>query len=252
VEKMGLFDKLIGRRIPDGELREIGYLEPLCPYCYARLDSIPIRSNPCPECGNTIFVGIRPLDDSKILLREDQIEELEEQWAIKKGVYQEYLGKKEMNRVEYEEEQSFLRKRFTRTPSRFEIQWELLWKKCLKHARNFNWRLYRDVRLEMAELLKKERKLNRALEYYYELCYLDLNGPVDTGGGYSTSFDPETGLLSPGVIEQIKEINILLPSSKEKHRILFLEYAKNIRDALKLPVYPEEAWKKVEKQVFES
>jgi len=39
-----------------------------------------------------------------------------------------------------------------------------------------NWGLYRNIRFEMAELLKKEGKFKNALQTYLEVLYLDQNG----------------------------------------------------------------------------
>ena len=59
----------------------IGTLEDKCPYCGEALQKRPARKSKCTFCGKPIFVRKRPLDERSVLLREDQIPELERQWA---------------------------------------------------------------------------------------------------------------------------------------------------------------------------
>jgi len=97
---MGLLDRIfgIGRKNPsiDGsvkpsissqslELTPIGNTEPICPYCNYKFDKMPQKKKQCPNCKNFIRSRTRPLDNQKILIREDQIDELEMQWAFKNG-----------------------------------------------------------------------------------------------------------------------------------------------------------------------
>ena len=48
-----------------------------CPYCQSALKKFPARKSKCPQCQNSIFVRTNPNSDSKILLREDQIEKFD-------------------------------------------------------------------------------------------------------------------------------------------------------------------------------
>ena len=59
----------------------IGTLEDKCPYCGEALQKRPARKSKCTFCGKPIFVRKRPLDERSVLLREDQLPELERQWA---------------------------------------------------------------------------------------------------------------------------------------------------------------------------
>ena len=65
------------------KLTAIGNLEPVCPYCTYKFDRMPLKKKKCPQCGNFIRSRTRPFDNKKVLIKEDQIEELERQWAFK-------------------------------------------------------------------------------------------------------------------------------------------------------------------------
>ncbi|MCJ7770200.1 minor capsid protein [Candidatus Bathyarchaeota archaeon] len=90
---MGLIDWFTGKKPPDkqntilttsnSEFTAIGNTEPLCPYCNYRLDKMPLKKKQCPNCKNFIRSRTRPLDNKKVLIKEEQVDELERQWAIK-------------------------------------------------------------------------------------------------------------------------------------------------------------------------
>jgi len=91
---MGFLDWLFGKRevlpkqdstpkISDSKNTAIGNTEPICPYCNYRFDKMPQRKKKCPNCMKFFYSRTRPLDNKKVLIKENQIEELEQQWAIK-------------------------------------------------------------------------------------------------------------------------------------------------------------------------
>ena len=65
--------------------RQTGVETANCPYCGKSLPKFPYRKTRCKNCGNYMYVRTRPSDRKRILVREDNIEELESQWAKKKG-----------------------------------------------------------------------------------------------------------------------------------------------------------------------
>lgn len=90
---MGFLDRLFGKRekseqdsIPkmsDSKDTAIGNTEPICPYCNYRFDKMPLKKKKCPKCNNFVRSRTRPFDNKKVLIKENQIEELDRQWAIK-------------------------------------------------------------------------------------------------------------------------------------------------------------------------
>lgn len=54
--------------------------EAICPYCNKQLSKFPGRKTKCPHCGNFIYVRTKPDNGSRILIKEDQIEKIEQEW----------------------------------------------------------------------------------------------------------------------------------------------------------------------------
>jgi hypothetical protein len=107
----------------------------------------------------------------------------------------------------------------------------------MEYAREGRWGLYRNTRLSMGQMLKKEKRYLTALSTLLEVCYLDMNGPSNNG-----YFLPKEGMLYPGIIEII---NILIKKSKtspEEVEKMFFHAVAIQKSALKLTLKDEEVW----------
>lgn len=131
-------------------------------------------------------------------------------------------------------------------------QWKEFNQQLMVHAKNMQWGLYRNIRFDMAESLRKEKRLGNALETYLEVCYLDLNGPMNVIAGSSPEilkefppFDPSISFIAPGVIKRITIIVKKLGFDNEKLRTIFLTHNESIQNSLKLPVTPVACWQKI-------
>jgi DNA-directed RNA polymerase subunit RPC12/RpoP len=163
----------------------IGNTEATCPHCNHALDKMPGRKKKCPHCGNFMFVRTRPRDEQRVLVTEDQAEQIEEQWSIVNGTHGEYLAEKK--RVS--EEKARLAKRFGKEPSDNDVAWSMLNQDMMEYASQQNWGLFRNAKFQMAEILRKESRLEQALATYLEVCYIDLNGPSNMSGVTDPNFE---------------------------------------------------------------
>jgi len=135
-------------------------------------------------------------------------------------------------------------------------QWQEFNKQLIEHAQNAQWGLYRNTRFDMAEFLRKAKRLENALENYLEVCYLDLNGPSNYGPiddeetrkGFP-AFDPKTAFLAPAAIHRISRIAKKLEFGLKEISELFIKHNKKVEQALKLPLSPEGCWEKVKKEL---
>lgn len=64
------------------DLTDIGITGSECPYCGQTLQKRPGRKAKAPCCGKDIYVRTRPLDGKSVLLRENQLQALENQRAF--------------------------------------------------------------------------------------------------------------------------------------------------------------------------
>lgn len=246
---MGLFDRLTAKFSP--KKSDIGNTEPVCPYCDHQLGKMPGRKKRCPGCDQHMLVRTRPRDRKKILIREDQAILIEEQWSIANGTHDEFLAA----RREYEAERNRLQKQLGREPTASEIEWAKLTKELGVYAKQYQWGLYRNARLSMGDILKKDKKYKDALDLYLEVCYLDLNGPNNCGSTDPQMlrefppFNPKDGDLAPGVLGYIDKLLQRQKLGKSDLKVRFLAISANVKNSLGLPVAPEKAWRELSKEL---
>jgi len=224
-----------------------------CPNCHKALSKIPGAKTKCSHCGEFMFVRTRPKDNARVVVTKAEADKIDEEWSIVAGTHDIFVAEKE----EFAKEKEVLRKRFGgKEPSDNDVRWGLLNKQLTEHAKNGDWGLYRNARFQMAEILRGEMKLKEALRTYLEVCYLDLNGPSNTGGMNDPEllkefppFDPNRdSFLAPGVIDLIKRIVLKLKLSKDEVKQIFLEHNSLVGQSLKLPLPPEKSWPSLDKE----
>ena len=233
--------------------QDVGNVCAVCPYCNKTLEKKPGRKKKCPSCSNFIYVRTRPKDGKRVLITKDQIEVLEEQWSIVKGMHAQFLENKRI----IENERKYLAKKFGHIPSENDIRWSLLNKDLIKHARNANWGFYRNAKFCMAEILCKESKTSRALATYLEVLYLDVNGPSNTGGIRDRDllkefppFNKKDAFLAPGVLGGARDLIQELNLDHKGTKAIFDKIAERNFANLHLPVTPEQGWRKIKKELF--
>lgn len=242
---MSQFSKLFGSKPQIGETR------PICPYCTFDLQKMPGRKKSCPKCKNDIYVRTRPQDNAKILIREEQIIAIEEQWAMKNGTHAQFLAAQQRRQSVV----ASLTRRFGRPPSTNDVEWAILNDDILEHAKQMDWGLYRNARFAMAEILSKESRFEQALDFYLEVCYLDLNGPNNCGGIRDPQirkefppFNPKDGMLAPGVLGRIHDIVDNRDGQFTIAEDQFSKVAIPIYNSLRLPLSPDKAWAKFRRE----
>lgn len=61
-------------------MKKIGETDAICPYCKCKLSKFPKAKTKCKQCGNYIYKRTRPSDRREILIKESEIELVEEEW----------------------------------------------------------------------------------------------------------------------------------------------------------------------------
>ncbi len=241
-------------------MKDIGNVENICPYCSKPLSKRPQQKAQCHHCNKSIFVRTRPSDRRRVLVTEDQAIEVKALWNAKRGVRSPRIEKKEG----FDDEKKVLTKRFGCEPSDTDVIWSLLNKELIEHSRTQNWIGYRTTIFDMGELLRGESKWSDALQRYFEVCYLDLNGPCNYGnvsdinadllsaglGEEIKPFNPDRGELFSGVLALVEYLAKSLGMDPDKAHKQFIEIAAKFEKTLRLPLSPEVAWKSLEKEVF--
>ena len=140
-----------------------------------------------------------------------------------------------------------------RDPSDPDLRWLFLNQRLLSLAQRRHWGLYRNTRMDMAAVLQREGRLQDALRTFLEVCYLDLNGPRNTGARAdpvspeeSPGFSVELGLLAPTIVGQVHDLTEQLKLSEADVQREFFEISSRVHKDLKLPMAPKQAWERVQ------
>ncbi len=235
-------------------LPPVGNVDAVCPHCNQPLDKKPGSKKKCPHCGQLMYVRTRPGDDQKVLVTEEQAELIKEQWSIVRGTHDRYLAEKKR----YDDEKARLRAQFGHKPSDNDVKWGLLNQELIECATNQNWSSFRGVKLGMAEVLYKEKRFKGSIAFYFEVCYLDLNGPHNVSNILDEPellkkyppWNPKKGDLASGIITRarraMKAIEMTEPDAKQ----LFFERANELKESFDLRVGITSAWKKVSEKLY--
>jgi DNA-directed RNA polymerase subunit RPC12/RpoP len=236
-------------------LTETGRLDDVCPHCGQFLNKRPTRKTACPHCKQFIFVRTRPIDRQSVLVTEEQAKLLQNEWeSFQRASISPHLDFQEMEKC-----RERLAEKFGKWLSDKDVAWAYLNQEAIRHAKQRDWGLYRNMRLSMAAILEKDEKPAEALKYYLEVCYLDLNGPQNTGGIENPElraslnvqdFTIEDAFLAPAVIDKILEIIIGLKIDENQVCQEFMQVAERNSANLKLPVSPQTAWKKLSAEFY--
>jgi hypothetical protein len=110
-----------------------------------------------------MFVRTRPKDKARVVVTKEEANKIEEAWSIVYGTHDAFVAERE----EFERERERLRQTFGgKEPSENDIKWGLLNRELIEDGQDGNWGFYRNARFAMAEILRKELRLNEALRIY--------------------------------------------------------------------------------------
>lgn len=232
--------------------KTIGVTEPVCPYCGKDLENKISSRKECKHCGKVIYRRKRPYDKKDIWITESQLTEVEEQWAIVNGEHEEYLREKKRKQKIAKR----LKEQQGSVPSREMIELQVMKEQAEEFERKKQMGLARNKRMEIAEYFEECSRPEEALQAYFEVCFLDANGPRNVGDVAGSerppSFSLDVALVSPGVIKRIANLVEKLEYSPEKIKEEYFEAAHNTEQRLNevaLQKSPPEAWNEF-KQMF--
>lgn len=230
----------------------LGNTNVICPYCEEILEKMPKRKTKCPKCENYIYKRTRPHDEVDIIIREDQLDIVEEEWAIKNGSHDIFLKEKaRKKRI-----RDGMRERYGKEPADYDVEFRVLNDQALEAEFSGDWGFARNYRLKMAKNLEKRKNHKLALRLYCHVCYLDINGPNNRSGIQSVDLDkypyftPKNGFLASGVIKRMKKLIGKLDFDEADCKQGFVEVNKQIFEGSPTPLSPEKAWIELKKELF--
>lgn len=225
----------------------IGETERVCPHCHELLDTEPSLKAQCPHCGRIVYKRKRPYDKKDILVTRDQLEEVEEQWAIVSGEHEKYQREKKRKKKIAKR----IKKQTGENPPTEKVELEALIERAEELEKNGDWGLARNKKVEIAEFLEENSRNKEAIRVYIEVCYLDANGPRNVGN-LSTeeekrerAFSQDLAFISPGIIKKIARLMRKLDLKPNELKQSYLEIANDTEQRLidvTLPRKPRKAW----------
>jgi len=208
-----------------------------------------------------------------VLATEAQADVIAEQWFLRHGgTHEAYLVMKTKtvkaevkHAEEFTEERVKLSKRFGVAPSDNDVRWSLLNRELLEHSAKLNFGFFRNTKLAMAEILRKEARLREALEVYLEISYLDLNGPNNLGGLIRNAradskllrefppWNPDKSIasLAPGILSRTEQIIAKTKLTPAMVEDVFSKRASVLYGSLHLPLSPSDAWPRIAQALFD-
>ncbi|PLT31987.1 hypothetical protein [Bacillus sp. V5-8f] len=225
----------------------------LCPHCAHQFEKEVTRKRKCPSCQNTLLVRTHHESKRKMILKEEQLPEYEKERTkyYKDKWIEDFFNK---YGTTLEEEHS---KTGSGSPYPYDIAWGMLNRVAMERASEMKFGLYRNVRMDMGDLLKQEGKLKHSLLFYLEVCFLDINGATNatTHPELMKEYPPfrlESAFLAPGILAYIEtlseELNLSLEDIKEE----FINHNKrSYKDNVLVPLSAEKAWLNLEKELLE-
>lgn len=226
----------------------------LCPYCQHHFEKEVTRKRKCPECQNTFLVRTHFASKRKMILKEEQLDNYEKQReTFYKNKWIEDFFKRYGTTLEEEK-----RKSASGSSYPYDIAWGMLNRVAMENVTNMQWGLFRNVRMDMGDLLKQEEKPQKSLRFYLEVCYLDINGVTNTTTNPQLlkEFPPfrpkDFGFLAPGILSYIELLSEDLNIGLEELKILFIEHNnRSYNDNQLVPIKPEKAWITLENELLE-
>lgn len=220
-----------------------------CPHCGTAFERPPQRKTKCKSCAGVVLVRTRPADRKRILVTPAEAEAIEQDWARK----YDYERVVRTNHPDFEVEKAALTEKFGGAPKDTDVMWSILNKERLHNSARAKWGLYRNNTLDMADVLRVEGRLEGAVRFYLEVCYLDLNGPTNAGiisdpvlrAKYPPFSSRWAGLL-PGVVHLLARARAKANMSNDALRSLFMMHGRQTQLVLDLPIAPEDAWRVLE------
>jgi predicted RNA-binding Zn-ribbon protein involved in translation (DUF1610 family) len=151
------------------------YAPPICPYCGYDLPKFPARKLKCPSCKKYILVRTRPSDRVRILIREDQVDEIEKQW-------QEHHADKDFKdrlsnfpgytERKYSQAKENLTKKFGFAPKEGDVLWGLSMSLLVEAMKSNDWQAMASIYFHQGLFLHYEGKDSYQVLYQKAKCDL--------------------------------------------------------------------------------
>lgn len=201
-----------------------------CPNCQIQLKQVDKKSN-CPSCKEPMINEKHFDSKKKMLLTKEQAEK----FAIEKQHYHDLKWAVQVaEKLELSQREINSMVKSTQVNTKFSVLWSKANDISMRHASQAKWLSYRNTRLLMGDIVYRDGHLQKALEFYLAVCFLDLNGPDDDG-----NFDVQGAALKASLLNTIREISKDLGINQQGLNEIYISTSTPEKNRF-MPLTPEE------------
>jgi len=234
---------MTGRSVKWPKFSEIGDKGNLCPYCSRAFERRPVKLSKCRDCGGQVYIRTRPFDGLRVLLRDSDLQVLENEWVICREVTGARLNY-QIDKVLWSEAKERLVASLGRSPSLFEIGSLYYEERLSEFESKRRGSGVRFVILSLAIVAAHDGMFDRAIQGYLNVCYIDMSGSM--GAHYKNSLEgppvARVSQIAPGVLARLITLAARRGWDESKLRDSFIYSGERLFK--KMPVYkkPDVIW----------
>jgi hypothetical protein len=207
------------------------YAASQCPACQGKLKDV--NQKDCPHCGEAV-VGEKHFQSKKrMLLTGEQAERLH----VEKQHYKDLKWALELaDQLGTNDREMVSMVKATKPEQKFVVLWVRANDMSMAHATKSRWLSYRNTRLAMGDILRREGKKEKALGFYLGVSFIDANGPADDG-----PFQPQGALPKRPVLQNVVALAKELELDEQALQAAYLEAAGAEKNRF-MPLEPAQTW----------
>jgi predicted RNA-binding Zn-ribbon protein involved in translation (DUF1610 family) len=147
----------------------------ICPSCSGGLKKVPGAKTKCPNCSEFVYVRTDPRTKSRRVVKESELEDIEDAWAIQSGSYEV----RQESKRDREFERGNLAAMLNRQPKESELDLHLIQRELLDHLKYRQMGLARNDYLLRGQIEFKEGNFLAAALSFLTVVLLDGNGATN-------------------------------------------------------------------------
>lgn len=224
----------------------------ICPSCQSRLKKIPGAKTKCPTCKKFMYVRTDSKTMSRVVVSASKAQEIDDEWAKINGTWEGL----QQERERFSKSKSELSVQFGSEASDADVKWRLLNEDLLVHSAMQNWGLYRNTVFQMSEQLRKESKIESALEKLLLVCYIDTCGPNNISTPFGKNhefgqlpFTKESSFVAPGIIRRVEKLARKGNYDMQKLESTFNNLESKYKDSIPFTQGVKKSWEQIKKEI---
>ncbi len=227
----------------------------LCPYCGNDFKRVVKAKSKCKKCGKFAYKRTT-IDGKEVVVTEEEKDRLDTEYQ--EHIASTYEDHSTINRAENISKKYFnaglynrsevakeLTSRFGRAPEDGDITWYILNRESINTLMEGRYGHYRNVRLDMFDVLYAEKNYTQAIDMLMEVIYLDNSNFHLYGNQFANK---KADILLTGTLIRVQK---RLDLSLEEIESRYLEKCRSVQQQLHIELDPKESLKELIRAIKE-